>query len=145
MASLSLLVGRTVSICGSYFDFFIFSHSIKSKEHVVQTFMYAAEFLVSYILMLIVMTYNIWIFIICIIGTGVGYFFIAWHQQPQQQACGGDRCANDCPNVVGERLSTYDQKPLDQELLPLSSRVEVCHGCENKFSAYECKETDILT
>lgn len=120
-------------------------HSIKSKEHLIQTFMYAAEFLVSYVLMLVVMTYNIWIFIVAIVGTAVGYFLIAWHQK-QPRACGGDECAEDCPNVVGARLSSYDQKPLEQELLPLSGRViEVCEGCENKFDNFECKETDILT
>ena len=121
-----------------------FSHSIKSKEHLLQAFMYAAEFLVAYLLMLIVMTYNIWIFIVCILGTGIGYFLIGWHQQGPR-ACGGDECAEDCPNVVGARLSSYEKKPLEQELLPLSGRtIEVCEGCENS-SGFECRETDILT
>ena len=44
-----------------------------SKSHILQTFLFVVEFLIGYLLMLTVMTYNGWLFIAVIVGSATGY------------------------------------------------------------------------
>ncbi|XP_046558539.1 high affinity copper uptake protein 1-like isoform X1 [Haliotis rubra] len=49
-----------------------------SKRHVIQTALYLVQFLIGYVLMLVVMTYNVWIMVATVVGIGLGYFFCGW-------------------------------------------------------------------
>lgn len=44
-------------------------------DHLKRTFLYLIQFLVGYFLMLVAMTYNVWLFLAVVIGCGIGYFF----------------------------------------------------------------------
>lgn len=48
------------------------------KLHIAQTVLHVAQVLVAYILMLIFMTYNLWLCLSIILGAAVGYFVFAW-------------------------------------------------------------------
>ena len=50
--------------------------------HVIQTLLHMLQVTVSYFLMLIVMTYNVWLFIAVILGAGAGYFLFAKFRGP---------------------------------------------------------------
>ena len=41
--------------------------------HIAQTFLHMVQVAVGYLLMLVVMTYNLWIFFAVILGAGLGY------------------------------------------------------------------------
>ena len=43
-------------------------------DHLRRTFLYLVQFLVGYFLMLVAMTYNVWLFLAVVIGCGIGYF-----------------------------------------------------------------------
>lgn len=113
-------------------------HSIKSREHLMQTVLYGMEFFVSYLLMLIVMTYNAWVFAVTILGIGFGYFLIGWHRKY------GGSCPVDCPNVTD-----YSKDVLPQELVPLDDGNAEgdtgCEGCGEMYGENASKETDGLT
>ncbi|KAL1508924.1 hypothetical protein ABEB36_003743 [Hypothenemus hampei] len=49
-----------------------------SKIHFYQTFLHVIQMILSYFLMLIFMTYNIWLCIAVVLGAGVGYFLFGW-------------------------------------------------------------------
>lgn len=46
-------------------------------DHLKKTCLYLVQFLVGYFLMLVAMTYNIWLFLAVIIGCGLGHFLVA--------------------------------------------------------------------
>ena len=50
--------------------------------HIVQTLLHMVQITISYFLMLIVMTYNVWLFIAVILGAGAGYFLFAKFRGP---------------------------------------------------------------
>lgn len=100
-------------------------HSIKSKEHMIQTVLYITEFLVSYVLMLIVMTYNVWVFIVTILGIALGYFLLAWHKEFKP------KCAISYSVPVEEVNISCQQNESSQELLPLSTPSAACKGCDS--------------
>ncbi|XP_071802804.1 high affinity copper uptake protein 1-like [Asterias amurensis] len=52
--------------------------AILSLPHVIQTLLQVLLTGIGYILMLIVMTYNMWLVISVLIGVGLGYFASAW-------------------------------------------------------------------
>ncbi|XP_046802138.1 high affinity copper uptake protein 1 isoform X1 [Lucilia cuprina] len=49
-----------------------------SLHHFFQTFLHIVQVTVSFLLMLIFMTYNIWLCIAVVLGAGVGYFLFCW-------------------------------------------------------------------
>ncbi|KAH1005804.1 high affinity copper uptake protein 1-like isoform X2 [Dendroctonus ponderosae] len=49
-----------------------------SKIHFYQTFLHMVQMILSYFLMLIFMTYNVWLCIAVVLGAGVGYFLFGW-------------------------------------------------------------------
>ncbi|KAK9881995.1 hypothetical protein WA026_018184 [Henosepilachna vigintioctopunctata] len=49
-----------------------------SKMHCFQTFLHMVQMILSYFLMLIFMTYNVWLCIAIVIGAGIGYFLFGW-------------------------------------------------------------------
>ncbi len=44
-----------------------------SKTHILSTFMFTLELLIGYVLMLIVMTFNAWLFLSVLLGSAAGY------------------------------------------------------------------------
>ncbi|XP_065169676.1 high affinity copper uptake protein 1-like [Atheta coriaria] len=49
-----------------------------NMPHGVQTLMHAIQFILSYFLMFIFMTFNVWLCLAVILGGGVGYFLFGW-------------------------------------------------------------------
>jgi copper transporter 1 len=49
-----------------------------SWMHGWQTVLHVVQVVLSYFLMLIFMTYNIWLCLAVALGAGVGYFFVGW-------------------------------------------------------------------
>ncbi|XP_019871177.1 high affinity copper uptake protein 1-like isoform X2 [Aethina tumida] len=49
-----------------------------STMHFFQTFLHMIQMVLSYFLMLIFMTYNVWLCIAVVLGAGVGYFLFGW-------------------------------------------------------------------
>lgn len=54
--------------------------SLTSASHYIQTALHLLQLVISYFLMLIVMTYNVWLFISVILGCTVGYFLFGWQK-----------------------------------------------------------------
>ncbi|XP_045158976.2 high affinity copper uptake protein 1-like [Mercenaria mercenaria] len=100
-------------------------HSIKSKEHLLQTVLYVTEFLVSYLLMLIVMTYSVWVFVVTILGIALGYFLLAWHKEFKPVPV----CAGDCETVINNTNKNMDPNSPSQELMPLEKQPAACNDC----------------
>lgn len=71
------------------------------------------------------MTYNLWVFLLTIVGITLGYFLLAWHKEFKPG------CSKDCPNVVDHKNKDYDRNPSSQELMPLEngSQPAACGGC----------------
>lgn len=49
-----------------------------SWPHLLQTFLHMVQMVISYFLMLIFMTYNVWLCLGVILGAGFGYFIFGW-------------------------------------------------------------------
>lgn len=49
-----------------------------SQKHVLQTGLHMVQLIVSYLLMLIFMTYNVWLCLAVILGSATGYFLFGW-------------------------------------------------------------------
>jgi len=49
-----------------------------SWMHTWQTFLHMVQVVISYFLMLIFMTYNVWLCLAVVLGAGSGYFFFGW-------------------------------------------------------------------
>ncbi|BFZ05537.1 hypothetical protein BsWGS_08576 [Bradybaena similaris] len=55
-----------------------FASRILSLDHLVQTLLHVVQVFISYCLMLVFMTYNVWLCLAIIVGAGVGYFCFGW-------------------------------------------------------------------
>jgi copper transporter 1 len=55
-------------------------------SHVLQTILHMIQIFVSYLLMLAVMTYNVWLFLGVLVGSGIGYFAMSWYMPRSQQS-----------------------------------------------------------
>ncbi|XP_068243557.1 high affinity copper uptake protein 1-like isoform X2 [Palaemon carinicauda] len=51
-----------------------------SAPHAIQTLLHMLQMIVSYFLMLIFMTYNVWLCIAVVLGAGLGYFLFGWRK-----------------------------------------------------------------
>ncbi|XP_005176686.2 high affinity copper uptake protein 1 [Musca domestica] len=58
-----------------------YAQRIFSTPHLIQTFFNLIQIIMSYLIMLIFMTYNYWLCLAVILGLGVGYFFFGWIKQ----------------------------------------------------------------
>ncbi|XP_034834005.1 high affinity copper uptake protein 1-like [Maniola hyperantus] len=56
----------------------VVKYSMFSSAHVVQTCLHVVQATVSYVLMLVFMTYNVWLCLALVLGLGVGYFCFGW-------------------------------------------------------------------
>lgn len=59
---------------------FRFRYSMMSCSHFVQTLLHVVQSTASYILMLVFMTYNVWLCVALILGLAVGYFCFGWRK-----------------------------------------------------------------
>ncbi|XP_074655099.1 high affinity copper uptake protein 1-like isoform X1 [Tubulanus polymorphus] len=53
-------------------------HKMISWPHILQTMLHILQIVISYFLMLIFMTYNVWLCIAVVLGAGTGYFLFGW-------------------------------------------------------------------
>ncbi|GFW60762.1 high affinity copper uptake protein 1 [Trichonephila clavipes] len=51
-----------------------------SWPHMLQTFLHVVQMVLSYFLMLIFMTFNVWLCLAVILGSGIGYFLFGWRK-----------------------------------------------------------------
>jgi copper transporter 1 len=58
-----------------------------SLVHGLQTFLQIVQVLLSYFLMLVFMTYNVWLCVALVIGAGLGYFLFGWKTNCVVDAC----------------------------------------------------------
>ncbi|XP_075249631.1 protein SLC31A2-like isoform X2 [Convolutriloba macropyga] len=64
---------------------------ILSVEHLTQTLLHFLQMTLGYLLMLVVMTFNVWLFIAVILGYTVGFFLFGWwcaSDQSKHDHCG---------------------------------------------------------
>ncbi|XP_043065783.1 high affinity copper uptake protein 1 isoform X1 [Drosophila bipectinata] len=52
--------------------------SMLSFNHLLQTLLHVLQVTLSFLLMLIFMTYNVWLCLMVVLGAGVGYFLFCW-------------------------------------------------------------------
>ncbi|KAE8750996.1 hypothetical protein FOCC_FOCC002424 [Frankliniella occidentalis] len=52
--------------------------SMFSRMHALQTFLHVIQLTISYLLMLIFMTFNVWLCISVVFGAALGYFMFGW-------------------------------------------------------------------
>lgn len=76
--------------------------------------------------MLIVMTYNAWVFVVTILGIALGYFLLAWHKEFKPVAL----CPEDCQVVIDHKHTDDDPGSALQELMPLGKQTTSCNGCD---------------
>ena len=51
-----------------------------SPPHAIQTFLHLIQIIISYLLMLIFMTYNNWLCLAIALGATTGYFLFSWRR-----------------------------------------------------------------
>ncbi|XP_012250678.1 high affinity copper uptake protein 1-like [Athalia rosae] len=54
--------------------------SLFSGVHILQTFLQMIQIVISYFLMLIFMTYNVWLCVAIVLGGAIGYWLFAWQR-----------------------------------------------------------------
>lgn len=58
----------------------IMMRAFTTMPHYVQTLLHLVQLTLSYFLMLIVMTYNVWLFVSVVLGCTAGYFLFGWQK-----------------------------------------------------------------
>lgn len=59
-----------------------------ASSHIVQSLLNLLQIVISYLLMLIFMTFNYWLCLAVILGLGLGYFFFGWNKKnPDESEC----------------------------------------------------------
>ena len=58
--------------------FVLYRSRICNWHHLLQTFLHVVQVTISYFLMLIFMTYNVWLCLAVALGAGFGYFVFGW-------------------------------------------------------------------
>ncbi|XP_063831158.1 high affinity copper uptake protein 1-like [Ostrinia nubilalis] len=58
----------------------VVKYTMLSGGHFIQTGFHIVQSTFSYILMLIFMTYNVWLCMALVLGMGLGYFFFGWRK-----------------------------------------------------------------
>ena len=53
---------------------------VSDPEHILQTLLHIIQVSVSYTLMLIIMSCNLWLFLAVVLGAACGYFLFCWRQ-----------------------------------------------------------------
>lgn len=58
----------------------LFSARLLSSYHIIQTLLHVLQMGISYLLMLVAMTFNIYLFAAVILGAGLGHFLFGWRR-----------------------------------------------------------------
>ncbi|KAH8278847.1 hypothetical protein KR018_010309 [Drosophila ironensis] len=59
-----------------------------ASTHIIQSLLNLLQIVVSYLLMLIFMTFNYWLCLAVVLGLGLGYFFFGWNKKnPDESEC----------------------------------------------------------
>lgn len=61
-----------------FFSLFLTRPKMTSIMHIYQTFLHLVQVTLSFLLMLIFMTYNVWLCLGVVIGAAIGYFLFGW-------------------------------------------------------------------
>lgn len=62
-----------------FFSLFLSSRpKMTSMMHIYQTFLHLVQVTLSFLLMLIFMTYNVWLCLGVVVGAAIGYFLFGW-------------------------------------------------------------------
>jgi len=69
----------------------IIQTSILSRGHLLQTILQFVQIVLSYCLMLIFMTYNVWLCLAVALGASIGYFMFGWKKTVVVDV-GGEHC-----------------------------------------------------
>lgn len=72
--------GLSISFSLHPSPFFDFSARLLNTQHILQTFLHILQMGISYLLMLIAMTFNTYLFLAIILGAGVGHFLFGWRR-----------------------------------------------------------------
>ncbi|XP_005101551.1 probable low affinity copper uptake protein 2 [Aplysia californica] len=113
---------------------------ILNKGHMLQTLMYLLQFVWGYVIMLSVMTFNVWILVAVLVGFGIGYFFFGWGEYEEPSAAmrvyrvpvTKSYIANSCSDRVTASSS------MTQELLPLSESTDETIFRESRSDSVLC-------
>lgn len=73
--NMSLFFGKCSKLC-----FNDFSPTMMSTAHAWQTVLHGLQVLVSYMLMLVFMSYNTWLCAAVVLGSATGYFLFGWRE-----------------------------------------------------------------
>lgn len=102
-----------------------FRSTIRSREHILQTLLYCVQLVSGYLLMLIIMTYNIYVLLATIFGLCAGYFVCQW-----RVPLGKGGCQRACHNA---QLQTASRDFNEPELEPLNTGMEEQDQRETKI------------
>lgn len=91
---------------------------ILHKGHLIQTALYIVQFVGGYILMLAIMSYNVWLLVGGVVGLGLGYFFFGWMEEDALHPATRVRPASECGRAVTMDCGFQGK---EQELQPLSA------------------------
>lgn len=59
-------------------SFILFRPKMTSFMHIYQTFLHVLQVTLSFLLMLVFMTYNVWLCLGVVVGAAIGYFLFGW-------------------------------------------------------------------
>lgn len=105
--------------------------------------LYIMQFAGSYVLMLIVMTYNTWILVATVLGLGVGYFLCGWGNLTPKK----DKCVCRPVQAFKRKVKIPDltnSEEVPPELLPLKPSCAMEEKCSSCNIEEEIRETHIL-
>ncbi|XP_060081396.1 high affinity copper uptake protein 1-like [Ylistrum balloti] len=104
-------------------DITIAEYSIRSREHLLQTLLYVVQMVCSYILMLVVMTYNVWVVVTMLVALGGGFFICGWKIHQMGGLDIEAPCQNEChTSTVKQELGRSEFR--ESELEPLREGME---------------------
>ncbi|XP_033738479.1 high affinity copper uptake protein 1-like isoform X1 [Pecten maximus] len=98
-------------------------YSIRSREHLLQTLLYVVQMVCSYILMLVVMTYNVWVVVTMLVALGGGFFVCGWKVHQLGSLDIEASCQNEChTSPLKQELGRSEFR--ESELEPLREGME---------------------
>ena len=64
-----------------------FLSAFQAISHLKKTLLFIAQFIIGYFLMLVAMTYNVWLFLAVVGGSGIGYFLVRPYMEYYLEQC----------------------------------------------------------
>ncbi|XP_034664976.1 high affinity copper uptake protein 1 [Drosophila subobscura] len=65
-----------------------YGQRLLDSSHIIQSLLNLLQIVISYLLMLIFMTFNYWLCLAVVLGLGIGYFFFGWNKKtPDESEC----------------------------------------------------------